>query len=102
VWAEQARRLARAGAFPLALWVGEGELTPGMVLDLLATTPDRETLFDHLFLQLSEIVKAGPETRRSAVLAETREFFAELVRLLDPERQKLAVAVALRHLPVVG
>jgi HEAT repeat protein len=102
VWAELARRLARAGPFPLAGWVGEGELTPGMVLDLLATTPDRETLFDHLFLQLSEIVKAGPETRRSAVLAETREFFAELVRLLDPERQKLAVAVALRHLPVVG
>jgi HEAT repeat protein len=102
VWAELARRLARDGAFPLAGRISDGELTPGMVLDLLAAAPDRETLFDHLFRQLGEIVKAGPETRRSAALADTREFFAELVGLLDPERQKLAVAVALRHLPVVG
>jgi HEAT repeat protein len=102
VWAELARRLARDGAFPLAGRIREGELTPGMVFDLLATTSDPETLFDHLFMQLGEIVRAGPEGRREVALADTREFFAELVRLLDPERQKLAVAVALRHLPVVG
>ena len=102
VWAELARRLARDGAFPLAGGISEGELTPGMVLDLLSRTPQPETLFDRLFLQLAEIVRARPEARRTAAVADTREFFAELVHLLDPERQKLAVAVALRHLPVVG
>jgi HEAT repeat protein len=102
VWAELARRLSRDGAFPLSGKIREGELTPGMVLDLLATTSNPETLFDHLFIQLGEIVRAGPEARRQTAFSETREFFAELVRLLDPERQKLAVAVALRHLPVVG
>lgn len=102
VWAELARRLARDGAFPLSGKIREGELTPGIVLDLLATTSNPETLFDHLFMQLGEIVRAGPEARRQTAHSETREFFAELLRLLDPERQKLAVAVALRHLPVVG
>lgn len=102
VWAELARRLSGDGAFPLAGEIHEGELTPGMVLELLTTSPDPETLFDHLFLQLGEVVRAGPESRRETVLAETREFFAELVGLLDAERQKLPVAVALRHLPVVG
>jgi HEAT repeat protein len=102
VWAELARRLSRDGAFPLSGKIREGELTPGMVLDLLATTSNPETLFDHLFMQLGEIMRAGPEARRRTAFSETREFFAELVRLLDPERQKLAVAVALRHLPVVG
>jgi HEAT repeat protein len=102
VWAELARRLARDSAFPLSGKIREGELTPGSVLDLLATTSNPETLFDHLFMQLGEIVRAGPEARRRTAFSETREFFAELVRLLDPERQKLAVAVALRHLPVVG
>ncbi len=79
VWAELARRLSRDGAFPLAGEIHEGELTPGMVLELLTTSPDPETLFDHLFLQLGEVVRAGPESRRETVLAETREFFAELV-----------------------
>jgi HEAT repeat protein len=102
VWAELARRLARDGAFPLAGKIREGELTPGLVLDLLATTSNPETLFDHLFMQLGEIVRAGPEAHRQTAYSQTREFFAELVRLLDPERQKLAVAVAIRHLPVVG
>jgi HEAT repeat protein len=102
VWAELARRLAREGAFPIAGKIHEGELSPGMVMDLLSTVPDPESLFDHLFAQLAEIVAAGSEDRREMTLAETREFFGELVGLLDPERQKLAVAVALRHLPVVG
>jgi HEAT repeat protein len=102
VWAELAGRLARDGSLPLVGKIDEGELTPGMVLNLLTTVPDPETLFDRLFAQLGEIVRAGPEAQREMTLAETREFLAELVRLLDPERQKLAVAVALRHLPVVG
>jgi HEAT repeat protein len=102
VWSELAWRLARDGTFPIVGKIHEGELTPGMVLDLLSTVADPETLFDRLFAQLGEIVRAGPDSHRDMALAETREFLTELVGLLDPERQKLAVAVAVRHLPVVG
>ncbi|HVN30477.1 MAG TPA: HEAT repeat domain-containing protein [Thermoanaerobaculaceae bacterium] len=102
VWAELAGRLARDGALPIVGKIHEGELTPGMVLDLLPAVTDPETLFDRLFAQLGEIVRAGPDSSREMTLAQTREFLTELVGLLDPERQKLAVAVALRHLPVVG
>ena len=100
VWAELAQRLSRDGAFPLSGLVHEGELSPGSVVDLMAATTDTETLFDHLFRQLAEIVRSAPEARRPVVLAEVREYFAEVIRLLDPERRALAVVTALRHLPV--
>ncbi len=102
VWAELARRLSRDGSFPLAGRIREGELNPGAVVGLLAETPDAETLFDHLFRQLAEIVAAATGPRAPVALAEVREFFAELVRLLDPERATLAVVSGLRHLPLVG
>ena len=99
---ELARRLSRDGAFPLAGKIDAGDLTPGMLVDLLLTASDPETLFDHLFLQLGEILRSVPEAQRRPVLGEVRDFFLDLVRLLDPERQKLAIAVGLRHLPVCG
>ncbi|MGD1146394.1 MAG: HEAT repeat domain-containing protein [Thermoanaerobaculaceae bacterium] len=100
VWAELAQRLSRDGAFPLSGLVHEGELSPGSMVDLLAATSDPESLFDHLFRQLAEIVGSVPEARRPVALAQVREYFAELVRLLDPERRTLAVATAFRHLPL--
>ena len=84
VWAELAQRLSRDGAFPVSGLVHEGELSPGASVDLIATTTDTETLFDHLFRQLAEIVRSAPEARRPVVLAEVREYFAEVIRLLDP------------------
>jgi HEAT repeat protein len=102
VLAELARRLSRDGAFPLAGMIHEGELTPGMLAELLAAASDPEMLFDHAFLSLGEILRSASPSRRSPVLNEVREFLVDLLRLLDPERAKLAVAVALRHLPVVG
>jgi hypothetical protein len=102
VLGELARRLSRDGAFLFAGKIREGELTPGLIVELLAAASDPEMLFDHVFLSLAEILASTPPQRRSPVLAEVREFFADLVRLLDPERKHLAVAVALRHLPVAG
>ncbi len=102
VWAELARRLSRDGAFAAAGRIHQGELKPGAVAELLARAPDPETLFDHLFLQLAEIARASPAERRPAALVEVREFFAELLRLLEPERRALAVVTALRHLPLAN
>ncbi|HVN77242.1 MAG TPA: HEAT repeat domain-containing protein [Thermoanaerobaculaceae bacterium] len=102
VWAELAQRLSRDGVFPLDGMVHDGELQPGVILDLLAVSGDPDSLFDHLFRQLAEIVKATPEARRPVAVAEVREYFAEVIRLLDPERRTLAVVAALRHLPVVS
>ena len=102
VWAELAQRLSRDGAFPLSGLVHEGEMSPGSVLELLAASSDPETLFDHLFRQLAEIIRASSEARRPAALAEVREYFAEVIRLLDPERRTLAIATAFRHLPLTA
>ncbi len=102
VWGALAKRLSQDGAFQLPGRIHSGELTPGMVHEILTQTTDPETLFDHLFLQLAEIVQSGPESRRPMVISEVREFFGQLIGLLNPERRKLAVAVAIRHLPVTG
>ena len=102
VWAELAQRLARDGAFPIAGQIHQGELSPGSVVELLGSSHDPETLFDHLFRQLAEIVRQGPDARRPAVTAQVREFYAELLRLLDPERRSLAIITSFRHLPVAG
>jgi hypothetical protein len=102
VWSALAKRLSQDGAFQLPGRIQSGELTPGLVRDILAETSDPETLFDHLFLQLSGILRSGPESRRPMVISEVREFFGELVGLLNPERRKLAVVAAIRHLPVTG
>jgi HEAT repeat protein len=100
VWAELARRLAHDGAFAAVGKIHQGELKPGTVADVLAAALDPETLFDHLFIQLAEISRAPAPDRRPAALAEVREFFAELIGLLDPDRRRLAVVTGLRHLPL--
>lgn len=99
---ELAQRLGRDGAFALAGQINEGELTAGMVAAWLAESQDPETLFEHLFQQLGEVVRVRDETRRRMLLAEVRDFLGELVHLLVPERARMAVVVALRHLPVAG
>ncbi len=100
VWAELAQRLSRDGIFTMAGKVHEGDLTPGMVLDLLGKSTSPDSIFDHLFVQLGEIVRGAPEDERQVRIGETREFLGELIGLLDPERQKLAIAAALRHVPL--
>ncbi len=102
VWGELARRLSRDGAFAAAGKIRQGELKPGTVADLLTAASDPETLFDHLFIQLAEISRAPALDRRPAALAEVREYFAELIRLLDPDRRRLAVVIGLRHLPLAN
>jgi HEAT repeat protein len=102
VWAELARRLARDGAFAAVGRIHHGELEPGAVAELAAHAPDPEALFDHLFIALAEISRASASERRPVALAEVREFFAELLRLLDRDRQPLAVVIALRHLPIAN
>jgi len=102
VLAELARRLSRDGAFPLAGKIDEGELSAGLLADLLAAASDPEMLFDHIFLSLGEILRSTPPARRTPVADEIRSFFLDLLRLLDHERATLAVAVALRHLPAAG
>lgn len=102
VWSALAKRLSQDGAFQLPGRIHSGELTPGLVRDILAVTPDPETLFDHVFLQLARILQSGPESRRPMVISEVREFFGELVGLLNPERRRLAVVAAIRHLPLTG
>ena len=102
VWAELAQRLSRDGAFPLAGQLHQGELKPGTVVELLASTSDAETLFDHLFKQLAEIVQGTAEARLAVSLAQVREFYSELIRLLDPETRGLAIVTSLRHLPVAN
>ena len=102
VWAELARRLARDGAFATVGKIHQGELKPGTVAELLTAASDPETLFDHLFIQLAEIARAPALDRRPAALAEVREFFAELISLLDADRRRLAVVTGLRHLPLAN
>ncbi|MDD5562351.1 MAG: HEAT repeat domain-containing protein [Thermoanaerobaculaceae bacterium] len=102
VWAELARRLSRDGAFATAGRINQGELAPGAAAEALAAARDPETLFDHLFIQLAEIGRSGDLPGRPALLAEVREFFAELIRLLDPDRRVLAVVTGLRHLPLAN
>lgn len=99
---ELAERLGRDGAFGLAGQINEGELTAGMVAAILEESRDPETLFEHLFQQLGEVVRVRDESRRRMLLAEVREFLGELVNLLAPERARMAVVIALRHLPVAG
>ncbi|MGV8041002.1 MAG: HEAT repeat domain-containing protein [Thermoanaerobaculaceae bacterium] len=99
---ELAQRLGRDGAFALAGQINEGELTAGMVAAILEESRDPETLFEHLFQQLGEVVRVRDESRRRMLLTEVREFLGELVSLLAPERARMAVVVALRHLPVAG
>lgn len=99
---ELAQRLGRDGAFALAGHINEGELTAGMLAEILEESPDPETLLEHLFQQLGEMVRVRDESRRRLLLAEIRDFLGEMVRLLAPERARLAVAVAIRHLPVAG
>ena len=100
VWSELAQRLARDGAFSIAALVNSGDLTPGAAAAMAASVGDPETLFDHLFAHLEEIARDPAQGRRPFALAELRAFFAELLRLLDPERRLLAVAAGLRHLPL--
>ena len=102
VSAELAQRLSRDGAFPLAGQINQGELKPGSVLELLAASGDPETLFDHLFKQLAEIVRQSSDARRPVVVSQVREFYAELLRLLEPERRGLAIITSFRHLPVAS
>jgi hypothetical protein len=97
VWAELARRLSRDGAFSLAGRIRSGELSPGAAAELAEQSSDPETLFDHLFVELSEILQATPESNRPFLLAQVREYLAELIGLLQEDRRKLAAAVALRH-----
>lgn len=99
---ELAERFGRDGAFALAGAINEGELTAGMLAEILQEASEPESVFEHLFRQLGEIVKVRDENRRRALLEEVREFLGELVRLLDPERSRLAIAIAFRHLPVAG
>lgn len=99
---ELAERLGRDGAFALAGSINEGELTAGMLAEILQQSNEPESIFEHLFQQLGEVVKVRDENRRRALLDEVREFLGELVRLLDPERSRLAIAIAFRHLPVAG
>ncbi len=102
VWAELAQRLSRDGAFSLTRQINQGELRPGGVLELLTASGDPETLFDHLFKQLAEIVRQSSDARRPVVVSQVREFYAELLRLLDPERRSLAIITSFRHLPVAS
>ena len=102
VWSELAQRLSRDGASPLDGLAHDGELDPGSIANLVAAAADPQTLFDHLFRQLAEIVRDTPEPRRPASLAQVREYFAEVIRLLDPERRALAVVTGSRHLPLAS
>ena len=99
---ELAQRLGRDGAFALAGQIDEGELTAGMVATALEQSRDPETLFEYLFQELGEVVRVRDESRRRLLLAEVREFLGELVTLLAPERARMAVAIALQHLPIAG
>ncbi|HNX49521.1 MAG TPA: HEAT repeat domain-containing protein [Thermoanaerobaculaceae bacterium] len=99
---ELAERMSQDGAFALAGQINEGELTAGMLAEILQESRDPESLFEHLFTQLGEVVRVRDETQRRMLLGEVREFLGELVGLLDPDRARLAVTVAFRHLPVAG
>ena len=99
---ELAERMSQDGAFALAGRINQGEMTAGMLAEILQESQDPESLFEHLFMQLGEIVRVRDETQRRMLLGEVREFLGELVGLLDPERGRLAVTVAFRHLPVAG
>lgn len=99
---ELAERMSQDGAFALAGRINEGELTAGMLAEILQESRDPESLFEHLFMQLGEVLRVRDETHRHALLGEVREFMGELVGLLDPDRARLAVTVAFRHLPVAG
>lgn len=100
--AEVAGRLARDGVFQLAGKLNEGELSPGAVLELIGAAGNAESLFDYLFTQMAETLADAPESTQPVLLSEVRAFLDELVRLLEPERRRLAAAAAMRHLPVAG
>ena len=103
VWAELAARLGRDGAFPLAGMIDGGEVTPALIIDLLGSSSDPATLFDHIFLQIGQILRDVPsEARKRVALDDIRAFLDELLHLLEPERQRLAIVAALSHLPVTG
>jgi hypothetical protein len=99
---ELAERMSQDGAFALAGHINQGELTAGMLAEILQESQDPESLFEHLFMQLGEIVRVRDEGQRRVLLGEVREFLTELVGLLDHDRARLAVTVAFRHLPVAG
>ena len=99
---ELAERMSHDGAFALSGHLNQGELTAGMLAEILQESQDPESLFEHLFMQLGEIVRVRDEGQRRVLLGEVREFLGELVGLLDADRARLAVTVAFRHLPVAG
>ena len=99
---ELAERMSQDGAFALAGQINQGELTAGMLAEILQESPDPESLFEHLFAQLGEVVRVRDEGHRRMLLGEVREFLGELVGLLDHDRARLAVTVAFRHLPVAA
>jgi len=101
VWAELAGRLGRDGAFTLAGCVDEGELTPGSVATAAKGSSAPETLFDFLFAELAQGLEDVPLPSRPPLLAEIREFLSKVLRLLEPDNRALAVAVGVRHLPLI-
>lgn len=103
VWLDLARLLASDGVFELTGKLDEGEeFTPGIIGEILRTSNAPETLFDHLFQHLAQLVTTGPRAHKPETLTEARRFFAELLQLLLPEQRNLAVVVAARHLPLTG
>jgi HEAT repeat protein len=97
--AELAKVLAAAGTYPLSGAVATGELAPGSVCRLLESSSTPETLLEHLFAGLAEVLREGPEAR-TVLLREVRAFLGELLSLLDAERRHLAMTIAMRHLPL--
>lgn len=102
VASELIRRLGLDGAFSFAGMIREGELDAGMLAELLRASVEPESLLDHLFADLARVTEVGDDAARRTLLSQARDLLGELIGLFDPERQKLAIAVALRHLPVAG
>ncbi len=100
--AVRAERLSGDAALPLDRLVHDGRLDPGSIAAIVAETGHPDTLVDHLFGELAESVRDTPEAGRAVAAALVREYLAEIVRLLDPERRALAVVAALRHLPLAS
>ncbi|MBI4917739.1 MAG: HEAT repeat domain-containing protein [Acidobacteria bacterium] len=101
IWQELAARLSRSGVFPFPGQLELGELTAGALADLHDQAGGPESLFDHLFTQLAEMLQERGAAHRPVPPAQIRAFLDELIRLLDPERRPLAVLIASRHLTLV-
>ncbi|MFH1177699.1 MAG: hypothetical protein V1750_09860 [Acidobacteriota bacterium] len=101
-WGELVSQLFAEGGFRFGGRVYDGEVGPGMMVDLMQRVEDPTSLLDHVLKQLGGVLGSATGGRRVRLLGQAREYLSELLGLLDPERRHLAVRVAMRHLPVLA